>query len=62
MGPWLASHGALGSQWMDQWRRLSSRHRKELLEKLFTHYDQLPEDIRLALPLKRVWMVAQQDE
>ena len=36
--------------------------RKELLEKLFTHYDQLPEDIRLALPLKRVWMVAQQDE
>ena len=36
--------------------------RKELLEKLFTHYDQLPEEIRLALPLKRVWMVAQQDE
>ena len=36
--------------------------RKELLEKLFTHYDQLPKEIRLALPLKRVWMVAQQDE
>lgn len=34
--------------------------RKELLEKLFTHYDQLPEEIRLVLPLKRVWMVAQQ--
>ena len=32
--------------------------RKELLEKLFTHYVQLPEEIRLALPLKRVWMVA----
>ena len=32
--------------------------RKELLEKLFTHYAQLPEEIRLALPLKRVWMVA----
>ena len=32
--------------------------RKELLEKLFAHYAQLPEEIRLALPLKRVWMVA----
>jgi restriction system protein len=35
--------------------------RKELLEKLFARYDQLPEEIRLALPLKRVWMVAQKD-
>ena len=34
--------------------------RKDLLEKLFAHYDQLPEEIRLALPLKRVWMVASQ--
>jgi len=34
--------------------------RKELLEKLFAHYDKLPEDLRLALPLKRVWMVANQ--
>jgi restriction system protein len=36
--------------------------RKELLHKLFAHYDKLPEEIRLALPLKRVWMVAQQDD
>jgi restriction system protein len=36
--------------------------RKELLEKLFARYDQLPEEIRLSLPLKRVWMVAQQDD
>ena len=35
--------------------------RKELLEKLFAHYDELPEDIRLAMPLKRVWMVASQE-
>jgi restriction system protein len=35
--------------------------RKELLEKLFAHYDSLPEEIRLALPLKRVWMVASQE-
>ena len=26
--------------------------RKELLEKLFTHYDKLPEEMRLALPLE----------
>ena len=32
--------------------------RKDLLEKLFAHYEQLPEEIRIALPLKRVWMVA----
>jgi len=35
--------------------------RKELLEKLFAHYDKLPEEMRLALPLKRVWMVAVQE-
>jgi restriction system protein len=36
--------------------------RKELLEKLFAHHAQLPEEIRLALPLKRVWMVAQEGD
>jgi restriction system protein len=35
--------------------------RKELLETLFAHYAQLPEEIRLALPLKRVWMVASEE-
>jgi restriction system protein len=36
--------------------------RKELLEKLFAHYGQLPEEMRLALPLKRVWMVATEQQ
>ena len=36
-------------------------NRKELLEKVFVHYDKLPEEIRLKLPLKRVWMVASQE-
>jgi len=36
--------------------------RKQLLQKLFAHYEQLPEAIRLALPLKRVWMVAQEGD
>jgi predicted Mrr-cat superfamily restriction endonuclease len=28
--------------------------RKQRLEKLVAHYEQLPEEIRLALPLKRI--------
>jgi len=35
---------------------------KELLEALFSHYDQLDEDLRAELPLKRIWTVAAQDE
>ena len=35
--------------------------RKELMEKLFARYEQLPEEVRIALPLKRVWMVAEQE-
>ena len=35
---------------------------KELLEQLFMHYDRLDEDLRAELPLKRIWMVAAQDE
>jgi len=31
--------------------------RKDLLEKLYANYERLPEEIRLELPLKRVWMV-----
>ena len=35
---------------------------KELLEQLFAHYDQLDEDLKTELPLKRIWTVAAQDE
>jgi len=35
---------------------------KELLEQLFAHYDHLDEDLKAELPLKRVWMVAAQQE
>lgn len=35
---------------------------KDLLEKLFAHYDRLPEEIHLAPPLKRVWMVATEQQ
>jgi len=33
----------------------------ELLEALFTHYEQLDEDLRAELPLKRIWTVAAQE-
>ncbi|MBI5611904.1 MAG: restriction endonuclease [Gammaproteobacteria bacterium] len=35
---------------------------KELLEQLFANYDQLDEDLKAELPLKRIWMVAAQEE
>jgi restriction system protein len=35
---------------------------KELLEALFAHYDQLDDDLKAELPLKRIWTVAIQDE
>ncbi len=33
----------------------------ELLEALFAHYDQLDEDLKAELPLKRIWTVAKQE-
>jgi len=35
---------------------------KELLEALFAHYDQLDEDLKAELPLKRIWTLAAQEE
>lgn len=34
----------------------------ELVEQLFAHYDQLDDDVKTELPLKRIWIVAAQDE
>lgn len=45
-----------------QFFRLRLWTRKELLEHLFEYYDRLDEDLKAELPLKRVWMVAAQDE
>lgn len=36
--------------------------RKELLEQLFAHYDELGEELRAELPLKRIWTVATSQE
>ena len=35
---------------------------KELLEALFAHYDNLGDDLKAELPLKRIWTVAAKDE
>jgi restriction system protein len=35
---------------------------KDLLQALFDYYDRLDEDLKAELPLKRVWMVAAQEE
>ncbi len=35
---------------------------KELLEQLFLYYDDLDEDMKAELPLKRIWTVATQEE
>jgi restriction system protein len=35
---------------------------KELLEELFAHYDQLDDDLKAELPLKRIWTVAAQED
>lgn len=45
-----------------QFFRLRLWTRKELLEQLFEQYERLDEDLKAELPLKRVWMVAAQEE
>jgi restriction system protein len=45
-----------------QFFRVRLWSRKELLEELFAHYDELEEDIRAELPLKRIWTVALSEE
>lgn len=37
-------------------------NQKDLLEQLFVHYDNLDEDLRAELPLKRIWTVAVQED
>jgi restriction system protein len=41
--------------------RLRFWTQKELLEQLFANYDRLDDEIKVELPLKRVWTIAAQD-
>jgi restriction system protein len=42
--------------------RLRLWTQKEVLEQLFAYYDQLDEEIKAELPLKRIWVVTAQEE
>lgn len=42
--------------------RCSKPWRISALEQLFEQYERLDEDLKAELPLKRVWMVASQDD
>lgn len=59
---WGGFKGNVQKELATQFFRLRLWTRKELLEQLFEQYDRLDEDLKAELPLKRVWMVAAQDE
>jgi restriction system protein len=45
-----------------QFFRVRMWDQKELISELFAHYEQLDEDIRTELPLKRIWTMAAEQE
>ncbi|WP_231378466.1 hypothetical protein [Bordetella sp. FB-8] len=59
---WGGFKGNVQKELASQFFRLRLWTQKELLEQLFEQYEHLDEDIKAELPLKRVWMVATQDE
>jgi restriction system protein len=59
---WGGFKGNVQKELATQFFRLRLWTRKELLEQLFEQYDRLSEDLRAELPLKRIWMVAAQEE
>ena len=59
---WGGFKGNVQKELASQFFRLRLWTQKEILEQLFEQYERLDEDIRAELPLKRVWMVATQDE
>ena len=59
---WGGFKGNVQKELVSQFFRLRLWTQKELLEQLFEQYEHLDEDLKAELPLKRVWMVASQDE
>ena len=63
LGAWLretALAKRVQARQLEEARLLSAS--KELLEQLFAHYEQLDEDLKAELPLKRIWTVAAQED
>lgn len=59
---WGGFKGNVQKELASQFFRLRLWTQKELLEQLFEQYERLDEDLKAELPLKRVWMVATQEE
>ncbi|NJN63418.1 MAG: restriction endonuclease [Acidobacteria bacterium] len=59
---WDGFRGTVQKELAPSFFRVRLWTQKELLEALFAHYDQLDEDLRAELPLKRIWTVAAQEE
>jgi restriction system protein len=59
---WSGFKGTVQKELAASFFRVRLWSQKELLEQLFGHYDQLDEDIRAELPLKRIWTLTVQDE
>ena len=59
---WGGFKGNVQKELATQFFRLRLWSQKELLEQLFEQYERLDDDLKAELPLKRVWMVAMQDE
>jgi restriction system protein len=59
---WSGFKGTVQKQLAGSFFKLRLWSQNELLEELFAHYDQLDEDIRAELRLKRIWTVAAQED
>ena len=58
---WSGFKGTVQKELAASFFRVRLWTQKDVLDSLFAHYDQLDEDIRAELPLKRVWTVAVAD-
>ncbi|MRR36947.1 restriction endonuclease [bacterium] len=59
---WGGFKGNVQKELAPSYFRMRLWTQKDLLEQLFANYDRLDDDVKAELPLKRVWMVAAQDE
>lgn len=59
---WSGFKGNVQKELSTQFFRLRLWTQRELLEQLFELYDRLDDDLKAELPLKRIWMVAAQED
>lgn len=59
---WGGFKSSVDRETVRQFVRVRLWNQTDLISNLLEHYDRLDEDIRAELPLKRVWMVATQEE